>query len=235
MVDGADAPKARRTRGIDEIEPGQRAVLDHKAQRRLWLETQRQGQGGPDGAAVGHGNDIAAAVLGGEAVDRPAHALDEIDEALAAGGALVRGGEPERVRAHFSFRVERLALEPLPFAQVLLGELGNRDELSSAVLCLVGRQDRGGRLARAREVAGEPDRIGRQLVRQCGEDVARRAVAVEIALAIDAPAIGDGSMSDPPPARLIGRHPRYSIVTTILPMALRAPSRAIASPARASG
>ena len=87
---------------------------------------------------------------------------------------------------------------------------------------------------RARLLVSQTASCG-QLVRQRVEDVGRRAVAVEIALAVDAAAVGNGRVSDPPPARLLARHPHYSIVTTILPMALRAPSRAIASPALASG
>ena len=168
-------------------------------------------------------------------VDRRAHALDEIDEALPAGRTLVRRARTKRVRADLALGIEGLALEALPLAQVLLGELGNGNGPDAGVAAIDGRHDGRRGLPGARKVAGQPDRVVRKLARQDVEDVRRRAIAVEIALAIDAPAIGHGSVSDPPPARHIARHPHYSIVTTILPMALRAPSRAIASPALASG
>ncbi len=192
-------------------------------------------QRGADGAAMGDGDDVAAAVLGGEALDWRPHAVDEIDEALPARRALVRGGEPECVRADPSLRVEGFALEPLPFAQMLLGELRHLDRLDCAVAAAEGCHDRRCGLARAGEVARVPHRVGGQLACQRVEDFRCRAIAIEIALAIDAPAIGHGSVANPPPPGLVARHPRYSIVTTILPMALRAPRRAMASPALASG
>ena len=69
------------------------------------------------------GDDVAAAVLDREALDRRAHALDEVDEALPARRTLVRGREPERVRADLALGIEGLALQALPLAQMLLGEL----------------------------------------------------------------------------------------------------------------
>ena len=114
MVDGADAPQARRTRRIDEVEPGERAILDDEAQGRLRIEPQCKRQGGADGAAVRDGNDVAAAMLGGEPVNRRTHALHEVDEALSARCTLVRGREPERMCADLALGIEGLALETLP-------------------------------------------------------------------------------------------------------------------------
>src|SRR5262245_28144828 len=95
-------------------------------------------------------------------------------------------------------------------------------------------QDRRGRLLGAQQVAGKPYRIARQLAGENAENLGIAAVAAEISLAIDEAAIGHRRVPDPPPSCLL-RHGAQSIVTTILPMAWRAASRAMASPARASG
>ena len=179
-------------------------------------------------------DDVAAAVLGGEAGDGGADALEEIEEALSARRALLRWRKPQRVRADFPLGIERLALEALPVAQVLLGQIGHCDGRYGGVALGSRRQDRHRGLPRAGEIAGEPHRVLRQLTRQHGENLAVRAVAIEIALAVDAAAIGNGSMADTPPACLVCRQRSYSMVTTILPMALRAANRAMASFAQGS-
>ena len=56
-----------------------------------------------------------------------ADALEEIEEALSARRALLRWRKPQRVRADFPLGIERLALEALPVAQVLLGQIGHCD------------------------------------------------------------------------------------------------------------
>jgi hypothetical protein len=57
-------------------------------------------------------------------------------------------------------------------------------------------------LLRARQIAGEPDRLARQQRRQVCEHRLIAAVARQIGLAIDAASIDDHRrMPDPPPAR----------------------------------
>jgi hypothetical protein len=124
---------------------------------------------------------------------------------------------------------------------MLLGEIGNGQRRNAGKPAGIGgRQDGSSRLPRAHEIAGHPDRIGRQLAREDAEDLGIAAVAVEVALAVDAAAVRDRGVPDPPPARddrsWQGHGGRaQSIVTTILPMALREASRLMASPARARG
>ena len=107
------------------IEPRQRAVLDGEGKRSLRRQPQCQPQRSADGAPVRHGNDILAAMLEVETLDRRRHAAHEIGKALPARRALVGRRKPQRVRADPSRRIERLALLPLPFAQMLLGKVGN--------------------------------------------------------------------------------------------------------------
>ena len=83
----------------------------------------------------------------------------------------------------------------------------------------------------AGETAGEPNRIPRQLAGNGTEDREVAAITVEVALAVDATVVGHRRVADPPPARLAWALCAHCITTTILPIALRAASRAMASPA----
>ena len=58
-----------------------------------------------------------------------------------------------------------------------------------------------GRLLGAHQVAGQPDRVGRQARRLSAEDVLVRAIRWRIAGAVDHPAAAHGGVADPPPAR----------------------------------
>src|SRR5262245_16947155 len=123
---------------------------------------------------------------------------------------------------------------PLPFAQMLFGQGAYLNRLDALKTLWRGGQDRCGRLLGAQQVAGEPYRLARQLAGKNAENLRIATVAAEVTLAIDEAAIGHRRVPDPPPPRLL-QHGAHSIVTTILPMAWRAASRAMASPARASG
>src|SRR5215831_2185669 len=127
MVDGADAPQSGRTLWLQMIEAGEGTVLHQETQRRLRLEPERHQQRHLDGPAMGDGNDIAPAVLNGEALNHGPHAMDEIDEAFSARWALVGRPEPQRMRANHALGVEGLALHALPHAQVLFGQLPDAD------------------------------------------------------------------------------------------------------------
>jgi len=184
---------------------------------------------------VRHRDDVAPGVCGVEPIDFGPYALDEIAETLPTGRALIGRGKPQRLRADLAFGKKGLALEPLPIAQMLLGQGGERLGHDTVVPALACAQDRRGRLLGARQMARHPYRIAGQFARQEAEDLNVAAIAIEVALAIDAALVRHRSVPDPPPARRRDRHVHYSMVTTILPSAARAASRAIASPARAKG
>src|SRR5438045_3089404 len=80
--------------------------------------------------------------------------------------------------------VETLALEALPVAQMLLGQIRHGERLDGTMAPARRGQDRRRRLAGAGEMAGEPHRVPRQLARQHGKDLPIPAVAIEIALAV---------------------------------------------------
>src|SRR5262245_51164537 len=206
MIDSAHAPKSPRALRLQMIEAGERAVLDQEAERHLRLEPQRHQQRHLDGPAMSDGNNVTAAVLYREAFDDGPHALDEIDEAFATWRAFVCRPEPQRVRADPALGIKGLALHALPHAQVLFGKLRDGERLSAVVAPVRRRQDRHRRLTRAREMARHPHGIVRQFARQHGENLRIRAIAVKIALTVDLAAIGNGSMTDPPPARLTACH-----------------------------
>ena len=87
------------------------------------------------------------------------------------GGRSSAGPNHERVRADLALGIEGLALHALPLAQVLLGEVGDGERLDRRVPAVGRRQDGGGRLPGAREIAGHPHRVARQLARQHAEDL----------------------------------------------------------------
>jgi osmoprotectant transport system ATP-binding protein len=120
-----------------------------------------EAEGGTDGAAVRNRHDIAAAMPRAEPRDGRRDALHEVREALAARRTLVGGGEPEGVGAHLALGVECLAVQALPFAQVLFGQGADLDRFDALKTLRRRGQDRRGRLLGAQQVAGEPHRIAR--------------------------------------------------------------------------
>src|SRR4029453_11958881 len=179
-------------------------------------------------------NNVAAAILGGSALDRRHDARNEIGEAFPTDGPLLRGRKPQGMGPALARGIEGLALLPLPFAQMLFGQSRHLERLDAGKAVGCRGKDRGGGLFGAQQIAGQPDRLARYLARKNAKYLRIAAVTAQVALTIDKTAIGHGCMPDPPPSRLL-RHGAQSIVTTILPMALRCANWAMASPARASG
>jgi hypothetical protein len=60
----------------DVVEPRQRAVVDAEGERPLGLDAERHGERGADRAAMGDGDDVAAAMGGGEAGHGGGDAVD---------------------------------------------------------------------------------------------------------------------------------------------------------------
>src|SRR5262245_12072921 len=234
VIDRAHPPQSGDARWVQIVEARDRAVVDGKAERGLGRHGQCQRQRGSNGPTVRYRDDVAAAILSRCALDRRHDARNEIGKAFPTDGPLLRGGKPQGMGPDLARGIEGLALLPLPFAQMLLGQGRHLDRRDAGEAVGSRSQDRRGGLFGAQQVAGQPDRLARQLARKNAEDLRIAAVTGQVALAIDKSAIGHRRMPDPPPSRLL-RHGAQSIVTTILPMALRSASRAMASPARAKG
>jgi hypothetical protein len=152
-----------------------------------------------DRPAMGGDDDVAAAMPGVDALDRRAHPLEQIDEALAARRPLLGRSEPVTADVRGAAGEEFGAVAPLPFAEILLREgalLMQRIGRSQA-----GGPDRLGGLMGALEVARIPHRVLRQDARDRGEHHLVAAVAVEVLLAVDMAAVlAHGRVAHPPPA-----------------------------------
>src|SRR5262249_27576081 len=142
-------------------------------------------------------HDRAAGELRGEPLDRGGGTADEVVETLAPRRALIGGREPERP-SRYPAGEKLLPVEPLPIAEVLLGEFRHHHRLMRLAH---GRVDRRGGLNRALELARHPYRVTRQFACERCEDAAVGAIAVEVALAVDAAAVRHRRVPDPPPLR----------------------------------
>ncbi len=106
-----------------------------------------------------HDHQVAASVLGDQAVHGRADAGDDVGEALAGRRALIHADRPEGVGLVAQALGEDLVRQALPFAEVLLDQL--RVGLERR-LRVAGGEDRGGGRARARQRRDQPARRPRQ-------------------------------------------------------------------------
>ena len=72
------------------------------------------------------GDDVASAIWFEQPMDRLRHPLHHIGEALAAGRPLMRRGMPEAMERAGARLAQFLVGQPLPLAEALLGEIGDR-------------------------------------------------------------------------------------------------------------
>ena len=110
---------------------------------------------------------------------------------------------PEAVERAAAGMAQLLIGQPLPVAETLLGEIGDRRRVGAGDLGRsrqAGADDRPRRLVGAAQIAGHPGRIARQLPREPGEHGGVGAVARHVLLAVDAAVMLHRRVPHPPEA-----------------------------------
>lgn len=108
------------------------------------------------------GDDVAPGVCLDQPVDCPRHPLDDGEKALTARSGFVGRGMPEAMEIAATELVQVLVSEPLPFAEILLGEIVDRNCLRAGDpfgLGHTGSDDRRRGLVSAAQIARHPDRV----------------------------------------------------------------------------
>jgi hypothetical protein len=124
VIDGHHAPAPSAFVFI-EVEAGDCAIVCRKSEPGLRRQVEYNGDRGTNGAAMRHGNDVAATMRFDEIGNRCAYAPDKVGETLAARRALVGGAEPETSRRHLALSEKVGAVEPLPLTEILFREIGD--------------------------------------------------------------------------------------------------------------
>src|SRR5579863_7361720 len=106
-------------RPVDMIDAGHRAVLHRKGEASLGFEPKREAECGADRAAMGDGDDVAAAMRRDQRVDGARHTLHDIDKTLAAGRPLMRRSVPEAVERAAARMAQFFIGQALPVAETL--------------------------------------------------------------------------------------------------------------------
>ncbi len=153
---------------------------------------------------MGDGDDVAPAMRIEHPMNGARDPLHHVDKALAAGRAFMRRRMPEAMERAAARLAQFLVGEALPIAKALLGEVG--DCLGPGAGDRVGARQPGAQdcprgLVRAAQIAGDPDRLARQLPGEAAEDRRIGAVAGHVLLAIDAALMRDRGMPHPPEPR----------------------------------
>src|SRR5260221_9042949 len=99
------------------LDMGDRAIVDGKGERDLRGEVERLGDRAAYRAAMGDGDDVAPGISLLEPADRSAHAVEQIEEALAAGRRHADRGEPEPVISLAEQRRQVAVLLAVPLAE----------------------------------------------------------------------------------------------------------------------
>src|SRR4051794_16872302 len=97
LVDHRQAPAVMSLAG-EMIEPRHRAIVDGESEPSLRLVAERQSDRRLDRSAMRYRDDILACMFEVDPLDRTAHAIVEIHEALAAGCRIIDRCKP--VAAH---------------------------------------------------------------------------------------------------------------------------------------
>src|SRR3954468_4904448 len=106
-----------------------------------------------------HRDDIAAAMHLDEIGHGGAHPRDKIGKTFAAGCAFLRRSEPKAAQGRLSVGKELGAIEPLPFAEILLRESGDLLKAQAAKLVAICRPDRPRSFMRTTQIARNPHRV----------------------------------------------------------------------------
>ena len=183
---------------LEMLDQRDRDIVDLEAHRRLGMQVEGMGQRRADRAAMRRRHDVAALMLGGQPVDAAHRAVAQVDEALAAVGPEFRRPQPEQMIVGVVLGDLDIG-EPLPRAEMLLGEVGIDVQ---RVHLRPGLGERFGGLARPQQVGGVPDRALGQQLRLVPEQRLVAHVAIHVRLAIaTAFRIGHRRMPHPPPPR----------------------------------
>src|SRR5215472_18261985 len=163
-----DTPTVTHPGAVEPVDAGDRAILDREGERGFGIEAECQRQSGADRAAMCNSDDVLPGIALDQLVDRARDPLDHRDEALAAWWRLVRRGVPKTVEIAGARFLQFLIGEALPLAEILFGEVGNRDGAGSGDR-LGTRHTRADncrrRLMGAAQIARHPHRAPRQLLR----------------------------------------------------------------------
>src|SRR4051794_29010514 len=133
-VDRYDAPAMPHAGAVDMIDARDRAVFHRERETRFRLQPERQPERGADRAAMRHRDDVAAAIGVENAMDRARDPLHHVDEALAAGGALMRRRVPESVERTAARMAQLVIGQALPVAETLFAKLRYRGRFGAGYL-----------------------------------------------------------------------------------------------------
>src|ERR1051326_965879 len=97
-VHGDNAPAMPHAGPVDMVDAGDRAVFHRKSEARFRFEVEREAERRADRAAMGDRDDVMPAMRVEHPMDGARDPLHHVDKALAARGALMRGGMPEAVK-----------------------------------------------------------------------------------------------------------------------------------------
>src|SRR5215471_10768779 len=199
-----DAPAVADPGAVEPVDAGDRAILDREGERGFGIEAERQRQSGADRAAMRNSDDVVPRIALDQLVDRSRDPLDHRDKALAARRGFMGRGVPKTMKIAGAGFLQFLIGEALPLAEILFGEVGDRDGAGSGDRLgsgQAGANDCRRRLMGAAQMARHPHRTPRQLLRKTRKQRGIGAVAGQIRLAIDASALCDWRVAHPPEAR----------------------------------
>src|SRR5262245_43359051 len=210
-IDCDDAPAGPLAGAVaisDVVEPRQRAVIDGEGHDALRLDAERDGEGSANGAAMGHGDDVPAAVSGRKTLYGRPDACHDVEKAFAVGWAFASRPQPEIIAGDAAQIVQLTVGQAVPGADMLLGDI-RLDETVGCAPERPRRNDGGCRLPRSPQMARHPNRLGWKNARERAEDWLLREVGWIVLLPIDTASMAcHRRMPDPPPASHRRRHGR---------------------------
>src|SRR3954462_3418757 len=121
-----DPPAMPHAGAVDMVDASDRAVFHREGEAGFGFEPEREAQRRADRAAMRDGDDVAPAMDIEHKVNGAGDPLHHVDKALAAGRPLLRRGVPEAVKGAAARLAQLLIGQPLPLAEILLGQIGDR-------------------------------------------------------------------------------------------------------------